>query len=159
MVRKHQRVIGTLIVWIMTLIALGMMVDRMNYGHLSSMFNWFNANVVTGASSEEALRILDSVQQVSSDAYSQANHFAQTALYAYTPYFLLICALLLVGASLATMFIWRSVVVTHSLPELHRTEDESETWAEPRRSLKSLLRHEDSAMDDETPMAQQNGRD
>ncbi len=55
------------------------------------------------------------------------------------------------------MFIWRSVILTHNLPELQRTEDE--TWAEPSRSLDSLLRHEDGTMDDETPLAQQNGRD
>jgi hypothetical protein len=138
MVRKHERVIGTLLVWIGVIVSMSMILDRLNYARVMMQNNWYySGGVVTGASSEEALRLLEDHQELSQQVWSQVNQFAQVELLTYFPYLLLLGAVLLIGGVLSTMFIWRSVVVPEEVAEMV-AEKQAEVQ-ESERSLSSLL--------------------
>ena len=135
MVRRRERVIGTLLVWIGVLISLAMILDRLNYARITMQNNWYySGGVVTGASSEEALRLLEEHQELSQEIWMQINQFAQAELLAYFPYIFLLMAVLLVGGVLSTMFIWRSVVVPEAISEMV-SEKQAEMREEEGRSL------------------------
>jgi hypothetical protein len=118
MIRKRDRVVGTLAVWIGILIAMGMILDRMNGVATNLQNNWYyGGNVVTGASPEEATRILGALQSMSNDLFLQVRQFTQAELLAYLPYFALLGLILLAGGVLSTLFIWRSVSVPAQISE------------------------------------------
>lgn len=141
MIRKRERVIGTLLVWIGILIAMGMTLDRMNYINIRMQNNYYNSgSVLTGANQQEATQLLETLQIINSELFFQVQAFTRAELTPYLPYFLLICAVLLIGGVLSTYFIWRSVVVPEALSEAiaaQREEDERETSGV--RSLANLL--------------------
>jgi hypothetical protein len=88
------------------------------YPPLFMQNNWYySGNVVTGASSEEATRILQEIQNVSQGLYNQTQQFAQAEMFHYIPYILLICGILLAGGVISTFFIWRSVIVPTEVSE------------------------------------------
>lgn len=119
MVRRRERVIGTLLVWIGVLISLSMIFDRLNYARIMMQNNWFySGGVVTGASSEEAMRLLEEHQALSQDIWRQINQFAQAETLTYFPFIFLLMVVLLVGGVLCTMFIWRSVVVPQEVGDM-----------------------------------------
>ena len=119
MVRKRDRVIGTLLIWIAVLITMGMALGRLTgYPPMFLQNNWYySGNVVTGASSEEATRILQEIQNVSQELFNEAQQFAQAEVFQYIPYVLLICGILLAGAVISTFFIWRAVLVPTEVSE------------------------------------------
>jgi hypothetical protein len=141
MVRKSERVIGTLLVWIGVLVSLSMMFDRLNYARVMIQNNWYySGGVVMGAESTEAgLRILEDHQHLSQEIWMQVNQFAQAELLTYFPYLLLIGAALLLGGVLSTMFIWRSVVVPQEVSDMIAEKQAVIHEAETARSLSSLL--------------------
>jgi hypothetical protein len=137
MVRRRERVIGTLLVWIAVLISLSMILDRLNYARIMMQNNWYySGGVVTGTSStEEGLRILEAHQDLSQEIWVQVNQFAQAELLTYFPYLLLIGAVLLLGGVLSTMFIWRSVVVPEAINEMVAEKQAAMNEPETEHSL------------------------
>ena len=140
MIRKRDRVIGTLAIWLGILVVLGMILDRMNGIAFSMLHTWYHAgNVVTGASPEEATRILEAFQALNNDLFIQVRQFTQAEMLAYLPYFVVLAIILLAGGVLSTMFIWRSVAVPTQISEAitaHRAADEEQPT---NQSLASLL--------------------
>ena len=93
MIRKRERVIGTLLVWIGILIAMGMTLDRMNGIHIWMQNNRYSSgNIVTGASQEEATQLLETLQSINNELFFQVRQFTFTELIPYLPYFALIGA-------------------------------------------------------------------
>jgi hypothetical protein len=138
MVRKRDRVIGTLLVWIGVLISTSMVLDRLNYARLDLQNNWYyTGGVLTGVSSEEANEILQNVQSISTEIYFQTQNFVKAELFTYWPYFLLIIGLLLAAGVVSTLFIWRSVIVPAEVREMIAANDYGES--QPARSLATLL--------------------
>ena len=141
MVRKRDRVIGTLLIWIGILFTMGMTLDRMSGISITMQNNWYNrGDVVTGASQEEATRLLETLQNINNELFVQVQQFTQTELMTYLPYFLIISAVLLVGGVLSTYVIWRSVVVPEAISEaIAASKEEDEEAQTDARSLASLL--------------------
>lgn len=140
MIRKRDRVIGTLAVWIGITLAMGMILDRMNGIAINMLNNWYYAgNVVTGASPEEATQILQAFQTMADGLYRQVRGFAQVELLAYLPYFALLGLLLLVAGVLSTLFIWRSVIVPDQISETIAAGMSEDDAQSPKQSLASLL--------------------
>lgn len=155
MVRRRERVIGTLLVWVMLLVSMGMLIDRLNYSRVDSVYHWFNAsNVVTGADPAEAQRLIDSARELSNTVYLETRHFAQLELSSYTPLFILVFGLLLLGGVLATFFIWRSVVVPVAVADLDLGQPERST-----QPMRSLLSDDGELLDSDLPQAQYNGQE
>lgn len=118
MVRRRDRVVGTLLIWLAVLLSLTMIIGRLNWAAIEMRNFWYYAgNVVTGASSEEANRLLNEISQITGELSSQTQQIAQTELLIYMPYILLIAAALLLGGVLSTIFIWRSVLVPAEVSE------------------------------------------
>lgn len=118
MLQKRDRVIATLLVWIAVLVALSMAIGRLSFIALDMWGMWYHpGSVITGATSEEAMRILNDFQTFNSELYNQTQQFARAEMLAYLPYVVLIGAVLLVGGVLSTMFIWRSVAVPAEVRE------------------------------------------
>src|SRR5262245_47511195 len=108
MVRRRDRVVGTLLIWLAVVLALTMMIGRLNWAAIEMRNFWYYAgNVVTGASSEEANQLLNEISEITNQLASQTQQIAQTELLIYLPYILLITAVLLIGGVLSTIFIWR----------------------------------------------------
>jgi hypothetical protein len=136
MIRRRDRVVGTLAIWVTMLIAMGMMLDRMNIINISMQNAWYYAgSVVTGASSEEAMRILENLQHISNQYYTQTQQFARAELLNYFPLIIILCIILLAGAVVSTYFIWRSVAVPAEVSE----RIEARKSQEATKSLAALL--------------------
>src|SRR5690606_41098710 len=97
MVRKTDRVIGTLVIWIAVLVMMAWTLGRLTYPFVQVQNAWYHASVVTGATSEEALQIFEDLQHVNSELFLQVNQFAQAEMLNYLPYILLVSAILLAG--------------------------------------------------------------
>ncbi len=132
MIRKIDRVVGMLMIWVGVFISMIIIMTRLSYAHLVASNYWYYANVVSGATSEQAMRINDDLSTIGQQFYMQAQQFAQAELLTYLPYILLVAAMLLAGAVLSTFFIWRSVLVPDSVTEALVAEDN-------RQSLTELL--------------------
>lgn len=152
MVRKRERVLGTLIIWSAMLLMLVMLVERMTYPRIHMQNAWYSYNIVTGATSEEATRILESFQTINSDIYNQLNGFAQAEMAGYLPYILLISGVLLAAGVISTLLLWRLAHVPASVREsmdAHTREDDT--------PLASLF-NDDGELIDELEPAQNHGR-
>ncbi|MAS38087.1 MAG: hypothetical protein CL610_29090 [Anaerolineaceae bacterium] len=152
MVRKRERVLGTLIIWSAMLMMLVMLVERMTYPRIHMQNAWYSYNIVTGATSEEATRILESFQTINSDIYNQLNGFAQAEMAGYLPYILLISGVLLAAGVISTLLLWRLAHVPASVREsmdVHTQEDDT--------PLASLF-DDDGELIDELEPAQNHGR-
>ncbi|MEO8610824.1 MAG: hypothetical protein ABI690_23205 [Chloroflexota bacterium] len=131
MVRKRDRVIATLIVWIGVLVAMSVILGRLSGAALDMQNFWYySGNVVTGGSSEEALQALNSINGMMNQLQFQTQQFAQAEMFAYLPYVVLLSAIFLGGGLLSTLFIWRSVAVPAELAE--RVKDYKEFVPPPR---------------------------
>ena len=140
MVRKQERVIGTLLVWIGILVTMSVVLSRITGIPIQMRNNWYNSgNVVTGANPEEAARLIESIQSINSELFFDVQRFATAELGAYLPYFVLICAVLLVGGVLSTMFIWRSVIVPADIEAAIESRKEDEADIPTGKTLASLL--------------------
>lgn len=141
MVRKRDRVIGTLLIWIGILITMSMILDRMNSISLYLQNNWYNSvNVVTGADPAEATQLFENIQSISNDLYFQVRQIAFYELTAYLPVFVFIGIALLVAGILSTYFIWRSVVVPEAIREtIAAHQEEGNQEPSSRQSLANLL--------------------
>jgi hypothetical protein len=138
MIRKRDRVVGTLAIWAGALIAMGMTLDRMNFINIQMENAWYyTGSVVTGASSEEAMKILEDVQQISNQYFTQTQQFARAELLAYFPLIVIVCMVLIAAAVISTYFIWRSVVVPVEVSE--RIEARKSTGEKSTTTLASLL--------------------
>lgn len=132
MVRKRDRVIATLVVWIGILIAMSAILGRFTGPGLDMQNFWYySGNVVTGGSSEAAVEVLNNINNFTNDVQSQTRQFAQAELLAYMPYIILLSALFLGGGLLCTIFIWRSVAVPGELIERVNAYKESASAPEP----------------------------
>lgn len=153
MVRKSERVIGTLMIWIAVPIAMLAALDRLNIVRVHMQNAWYHSTgVVTGAiSPEEGIQLMNELQQVNNDLYFQVQQFAGAEMFNYLPYLLLICAILLVGAIVSTMLIWRSVVVPEAMRQaIAAAEEDAEETAADHTSLASLLNDEGELLDPDT---------
>ncbi|MBZ0286956.1 MAG: hypothetical protein K8I30_05035 [Anaerolineae bacterium] len=131
MVRKRDRVIATLIVWIGVLVAMAVILGRLTGPGLEMQNFWYySGSVVTGGSSEEAMQVLDGINKITNDLQMQTRQYAQAELMAYLPYIVLLSAFFLAGGMLSTFFIWRSVVVPGALMDKVNLYKEIES--EPR---------------------------
>ena len=141
MVRRHERVIATLLVWIAELLAVSFTFDRLNAIRVQIENAWyFSGGVIAAATSEEAAQVMEEFQRLSSEVYSKAQILARAELAAYYPYILLICAMLLLGGIISTLVIWRSVIVPDKLKDMVEAYQEAEDDAQPAaQSLASLL--------------------
>lgn len=119
MVRKRDRVIGTLVIWIAVIAAMSRIFEVLNRAPFHLHNSWYaSGSVLVGQDSESALRVWEDVQSMSSNIYTQTYQFIQTELFSnHLPYLLLIVAALLVGAVIGTLFIWRSVIVPAGMSE------------------------------------------
>ena len=140
MVRKRDRVVGTLAIWVAVLITVSMVIDRLNYARLNLQNNWYySGSVVVGQDSEAALQIWEDLQSISSDIFMQTQQIAQADMIDYYfPYVLLILAALLIGAVLSTLFIWRSVIVPAAVSEVMAANSRNRDQAD-RTPLATLL--------------------
>ncbi len=135
MVRKRDRVIGILVVWIGVFFGMAMALGRLAQPAINHYNVWYwNFQVVTGADPEEASEVIQGMQSVSNDLYYQVQQFANDEILQYAPLILFTGAILLIGALLSTWFIWRAVIVPEAtseeenslkanLPFLHRTAE------------------------------------
>lgn len=141
MVRKRDRVIGTLAIWVAVLITVSMVIDRMNFARLNMQNNWYySGSVVVGQDSEAAMQIWQDLQSISSEIFTQTQQIAQAELFNYYfPYILLILGVLLIGAVLSTLFIWRSVIVPAGVSEVVAARNAQSHEREDRTPVASLL--------------------
>lgn len=149
MVRKRDRVISTLLVWIAVVMAMAMIIGRLNWAAIEMRNFWYySGNVVTGASQEEATQILQDINIFTGELSSQAQQIAQAELFVYLPYVLLIGAVLLIGGVLSTMFIWRSVIVPAEVSEAIAEKNAANQIAP--RSIETLLDDDGELLNPET---------
>jgi hypothetical protein len=140
MVRKQDRVIGTLVIWIAVSVILSMILDRLNYARLDLINHWYYSGAaVAGTTAEDATRILEELQQVGGDIFAQTQAMARAELLQYFPYILLICAVVIIGGVLSTLFIWRSVIVPAALHETLTQYHKQDAEQPVSRSLANLL--------------------
>jgi hypothetical protein len=141
MVRKRDRVIGTLLVWIAVLISMHSIIQALNYAPVYLQNYWYySGNVVVGPNSEEAMQVWQDFQSISSSLFAQTQQIARTELFNYYfPYVLFILAILLIGAGLSTLFIWRSVIVPAAMSEAIAAKNSESHEQTDARSLASLL--------------------
>ncbi len=140
MIRKRDRVIGTLMIWVAAVVSMMLAVGRLNDTNVWANNYWYHAgNLVTGATPEEATRIVNELQSIGQGFYTQTRQFAQAEMLAYLPYILLIAAIVLAGALLSTMFIWRSVAVPAEISERIAGEAALEHTHAANESLAHLL--------------------
>jgi len=112
MVRKRDRVIGVLLVWVAILIGMALALERLTDLAVNDYNLWYgNFQVVTGANPEEANQALNGLQSLTNDLFFQTRQLGYSELFRYAPMILFIGATLLIGAMLSTLFIWRSVIV------------------------------------------------
>jgi len=148
MIRKRDRVVGTLAIWIGVLLAMGIMLDRLNIINIQMQNYWYyTGGVVTGTSSEEAMQVLQDLQRINNLYYGETQQFARAELFQYFPLVMLLLILLLVAAVISTYFIWRSVAVPVEVSE--RIEARRERERENTTSLANLL-NEDGEITPET---------
>lgn len=156
MIRKRDRVVGTLAIWVGALIAMGMMLDRMNSINISMQNAWYyTGSVVTGASSEEAIKILNDLQSLSNDYYTQTQQFVRAEMLTYFPLIVILCMILITAVVVSTYFIWRSVAVPEEVSE--RIEARKSAAEKPTTSLANLL-NEDGELIPEPEQPEQNHR-
>lgn len=129
MVRKRDRLIGTLVIWIAVFVAMSKIFDGLNYAPIWMQNYWYQSGgVVVGEDSATAMQIWEDFQSVSSGLFDQTRQIAQTDLFEYyLPYLLLLVLVLLVGAVLSTFFIWRSVIVPEAIASARRHEQSEPT--------------------------------
>jgi len=138
MVRRRDRVVGTLAIWTAVLVVLGIMLDRLNIINLQMQNFWYyTGSVVTGGSSEEAMEALQSLQNINNQYYGETLKFARAELLNYFPLIIILCAVLITAAVISTYFIWRSVVVPAEVSE--RIEARKTAERESARPLSALL--------------------
>lgn len=131
MVRKRDRVIATLVVWIAVFISMAVILGRLTGPGVDLQNFWYySGNVVTGGSSEEAIAALDNLNKITAELQFQTQQYAQTAVFAYLPYIILLTIIFLGGGMLSTFFIWRSVAVPGELVE--RVKEYREGVPQPR---------------------------
>lgn len=140
MIRKHERIIATLLIWIAELIAIAFVLDRLTGVRVQMENAWYySGSVVTGATFQEATQVMEELQSVTGSLFMHARTIAQAELMPYAPYILLICAILLIGGVLSTLFVWRSVIVPDRLKEMLNTIENDEDLQSSAQSLASLL--------------------
>lgn len=149
MIRKRDRVVGTLAIWLGAVIALGMMVDRLNIINIQMQNFWYyTGSVVTGGSSEEAMQSLQNLQSINNQIHMQTQQFARAELLQYFPFIAILCLVLIAAAVISTYFIWRTVAVPAEVSE--RIEARRSTGGKPTTSLATLL-NEDGEIIPEEP--------
>jgi len=156
MVRRQERLIATLLVWIATLLALSAILERLLRPNLDMQNNWYYyAPVVTGENAEEASQAISRIQDISSSVYYQIQQFAHSELLQYSPAILFVSAAILLAAVLSTVFIWRSVIVL----ELHTGDDRAALGKIKASRLREMEAVDlDSEIDDFEPLSSRNGQ-
>ncbi len=158
MVRRQERLIATLLVWIATLFALLAVLERFTRPILDIQNNWYYvSSVVTSQNPEEANQAINSIQEISNNIYFQTQQFANSELLTYSPAVLVVGAALLIAATLSTMFIWRSVIV----PNMETASDSAalgKIKARGSRLRELPLGDENEDISDLEPSASRNGK-
>lgn len=148
MIRKRDRVVGTLAIWSGTLFALAMIIDRLYIINIQMQNFWYyTGSVVTGGSSEEAMQALQNLQSINNQLFTQVQQVARAELLAYAPLILILCLFLIAAAVISTWFIWRSVAVTPDVSE------RVEAWSSSRHPAAPLARllNDDGEIIPQTP--------
>lgn len=136
MVRKYDRIVGTLLIWIAIPIAI---LTLLNY-FLAPRIGWQNAwywpvSIITTNDPEAAGRALQAIDEISYNIQTSLDQFARDEVWHYAPLLLLIMLTVLAAGALCTYFIWRSV----RLPDANTFKDEAGT-AKLKNSLFSRRR-------------------
>lgn len=120
MVRRYERVIATLLIWIAVLVAFTGLIERFSRPIINFQNNWYYFSpVVTGADADEANQAISAVQNTSNQISHQIQAFTEAEILKYTPVLLIVGAVLLIAACVCTFIIWRSIV----LPEMQHVSD------------------------------------
>lgn len=122
MLRKYDRILGTLIIWIAILFSMYFLLGAFTYPRVSSQNVWYwPGNVVVSSDPDAANKAMQSLNAVSDKLYWTVDSFTRNELLAYWPALLVIAVILLAGGLVGTYFIWRHA----RLPELNsQTEDQ-----------------------------------